>query len=61
MVGEEVIVIKVELKNRIFGDEIHNNTESYQFWMNLSQETSDIFDILSFVTITSLSSQANVI
>ena len=38
MVGEEVIAIKVELNNRIFGDEIHNNTESYQFWMILSHK-----------------------
>ena len=38
MVGEEVIAIKVELKNRIFGDEIHNNTESYQFSMILSHK-----------------------
>ena len=38
MVGEEVIAIKVELNNRIFADEIHNNTETYQFSMILSHK-----------------------
>ena len=38
MVGEEVIAIKIELNNRIFADEIHNNTESNQFSMILSHK-----------------------